>query len=174
VKRDPNLVCLSREHHDGLVMCLRIDRELPGADASTLGSLYRDLDDFWEQALLRHFRAEGECLLARLIRHVAIDDPLTERLNADHLRMAALIADMRDAPRKRPEAIGAFASLLRDHIKWEEEQLFEITQQRLKKREMRALGRELEARLPVLCFPNLWGPSGPPNKKVAERRKRGQ
>jgi len=146
-------------------MCLRIDRELAGGDASTLETLYRDLDDFWEQSLLRHFRAESECLLARLIRHVAIDDPLTERLSADHLRMAALIADMRDTPADRTDAIKAFGALLRDHIKWEEEQLFEITQQRLKKREMQALGRELDARLPAICFPNLWGPSGPPNKR---------
>ena len=166
MKRDPNLVCLSREHHDGLVMCLRIDRELPNADNATLDTLYRDLDDFWEQALLRHFRAESECLLARLIRHVAVDDPMTERLHADHLKLAALIADMRDTPDSRHEAIEAFGVLLRDHIKWEEEQLFEITQQRLAKPEMQALGRELDARLPVTCFPNLWGPSGPPNKRA--------
>jgi hypothetical protein len=97
---------------------------------------------------------------------VAIDDPLAERLNLDHLRLAALIADMRDTPEKRPQAIKDFGALLRDHIKWEEEQLFEITQQRLEQREMQALGRELDARLPPVCFPNLWGPSGPPNKRA--------
>jgi hypothetical protein len=174
LKRDPNLVCLSREHHDGLVMCLRIDRELADADDAALKILYRDLDDFWEQSLLRHFRAESECLLARLIRHVPADDPLAERLNRDHLRMAALIAEMRDTPSRRPAAIGAFGPLLREHIKWEEDQLFEVTQRLLKKREMRALGRELDARLPPACFPNLWGPWGPPNKKAAARKKMGQ
>jgi hypothetical protein len=162
VKRDPNLVCLSREHHDGLVLCLRINRELPDADAAALDALYRDLDDFWEQALLRHFRAESECLLARLIRHVAVDDPMVERLSADHLRLAALVADMRDKPDKRPAAIQAFGRLLREHIKWEEEQLFEITQRRLAKRELEALGRELDTRLPALCFPNLFGHSAEP------------
>jgi hypothetical protein len=169
LKRDPNLVCLSREHHDGLVMCLRIERELPVVDMAVLDALYTDLNDFWEQSLLRHFRAESECLLARLIRHVAIDDPLAERLNLDHLRLAALIADMRDTPEKRPQAIKDFGTLLRDHIKWEEEQLFEITQQRLEQREMQALGRELDARLPAVCFPNLWGPSGPPNKRAGRK-----
>jgi hypothetical protein len=56
--------------------------------------------------------------------------------------------------------MAVFGTLLRTHIKWEEDELFEITQQRLKKREMAALGRELDARLPALCFPNLFGPVG--------------
>jgi hemerythrin-like domain-containing protein len=174
LKRDPNLVCLSREHHDGLVLCLRIERELPETQPPVLEALYRDVDDFWEQALLRHFRAESECLLARLVRYASYDDEMVSRLNTDHLRLAAIIAEMRDDPKTRPRCLEAFGKLLRDHIKWEEEQLFEITQQRLKKREMEALGRELEARLPPVCFPNLWAPAGPPNKKAAARRKTGR
>jgi hemerythrin-like domain-containing protein len=157
LKRDPHLVCLSREHHDGLVLCLRIRREVAELNAAGLDALFADLEEFWEQALLRHFRAESECLLARLVRYVAYDDAMVERLNADHLALAALIADMRDKPRERRPAIERFGALLREHIRWEEEQLFEFTQRRLAKREMAALGRELESRLPPVCLPWLTG-----------------
>jgi hypothetical protein len=101
---------------------------------------------------------------------VSYDDAMVTRLNSDHLRLAALIAEMRDDPATRREGLRAFGTFLREHIRWEEDQLFEITQRRLQKREMEVLGRELEARLPPFCFPNLWGPAGPPNKRAAARR----
>jgi hypothetical protein len=159
VKRDPALVCLSREHHDGLVLALRISRELPSANGVTFEKLSADVLDFWEQALLRHFRAESECLLARLVRHVGLEDEMVRRTETDHLRMAALIADVKDMKDSelRAERIGQFGEVLREHIRWEEENLFEVTQGVLAKAELRALGRELDERLPALCFPALYG-----------------
>lgn len=162
VKRDPALVCLSREHHGGLVLALRIARELPQADEAGVAALYADLLEFWEQALLRHFRAESECLLARLVRHVDLEDEMVRRTEADHLRMAALIADMRDAPDAavRADRIRRFGDTLRDHIRWEEETLFEAAQRFMAKAELKALGRELDERLPPLCFTSLYGERG--------------
>jgi hemerythrin-like domain-containing protein len=159
VKRDAALVCLSREHHDGLVLSLRIARELPGADTGAVEVLYGHLLEFWEQALLRHFRAESECLLARLVRHVDLDDEMVRRTEADHLRMAALIADMKDSrdASVRADRMSRFGEALRDHIRWEEGTLFEATQRAMAKAELRALGRDLEERLPPLCFPALYG-----------------
>jgi hemerythrin-like domain-containing protein len=164
MKRDPRLVCLSREHHDGLVMSLRIGREAPEADERVLAELQEDLLQFWEHGLLRHFRAENECLLARLVRHVAIDDELVRRTHEDHLRLEALAADMRDSSETevRRQALLRFGEVLREHIRWEEEQLFEVTQRRLRDREMEALGGELEQRLPPVCFTNLFGRDAPP------------
>jgi hemerythrin-like domain-containing protein len=155
-------VCLSREHHDGLVLALRISRELPAADSGAADSLYADLLAFWEQSLLRHFRAESECLLARLTRHVGLEDEMIRRTESDHLRMAALIADMKDTDdgAVRRERMGSFGEVLRDHIRWEEEKLFEVTQRLMAKRELKALGRELDERLPPLCFPALYGDRG--------------
>jgi hemerythrin-like domain-containing protein len=165
VKRDPALVCLSREHHDGLVLSLRIGRELAGADDADVQALYADMLEFWEQSLLRHFRAEGECLLARLVRHVDLEDEMVTRTEADHLRMAGFVADMKDTSdvAVRAERIGQFGEALREHIRWEEENLFEVTQRVMAKAELRALGRDLEERLPPLCFPSLYGERGRPD-----------
>lgn len=159
MKRDDALVCLSREHHDGLVLSLRIARELPEADGGGVEALYSDLLVFWEQALLRHFRAESECLLARLVRHVDLEDELVTRTNSDHLRMAALVSDMEDTADSavRRDRIGRFGEALREHIRWEEDTLFEASQRLLARAELRVLGRELNERLPPLCFPDLFG-----------------
>jgi hemerythrin-like domain-containing protein len=141
------------------VLALRISRELPDADGGKSEALYADLLEFWEQSLLRHFRAESECLLARLVRHVGLEDEMVRRTEADHLRMAALVADMKDSPDTglRAERMEQFGKALREHIRWEEETLFEASQRLMAKAELKALGRELDERLPALCFPSLYG-----------------
>jgi hemerythrin-like domain-containing protein len=148
MKREPELVPLSRDHHKGLLMSLRIERELPGADAEGLNRLYSDLIAFWAAGLLPHFRTENECLLARLVHHVPPDDDMVRRTQDDHLSMEALVATMRDTrdPEERRRALRRFGETLSNHIRWEEEVLFEETQRRLRREEMAALGRDVEER----------------------------
>ena len=131
-------------------MALRIARELPEAGDDGVERLYSDLLAFWSAGLLPHFRAEGECLLARLVRHVPHDHESIERTNRDHLDMAALVATMRDTrdPAERRSTLADFGLRLHDHIRWEERVLFEVTQQQLDDAEMDALGGEIEERLP--------------------------
>jgi len=56
MKRHPQLVLLSWDHHHGLVLALRIRRELAGADEPALGRLLADLLASWDAHLLPHFR----------------------------------------------------------------------------------------------------------------------
>jgi len=154
MKRHRELVLLSWDHHHGLVLALRIRRELAGADETASERLLADLLTSWDAHLLPHFRVEQECLLARLVRHVSKDDELITRTLGDHLSMAALVATMRDRsdPKLLRDAIQGFGEALRAHIRWEEEVLFEATQQRLNDEELRALGRDIAVRLPGLAL----------------------
>jgi len=149
MKRHPALVPLSREHNTALVLAFRIEHELPGSEAATVGKMYDLLTDLWTRGLLPHFRAENECLLARLIRHVPADDEMVVRTQRDHLGIEALVADMRDdrdieARRRR---LLDFAARIRTHIRWEEEVLFEATQERLAADELAALGSDITERV---------------------------
>jgi hemerythrin-like domain-containing protein len=150
MKRHPQLVLLAWDHHHGLVLALRIGREVTGANAMSLARLYADLLASWDAHLLPHFRVEQECLLARLVRYVPKDDELITRTLGDHLSMAALVATMRDTtdPELRRDSIHRFGETLRAHIRWEEEVLFEVTQRQLDENELTALGREIAERLP--------------------------
>jgi hypothetical protein len=152
MKRDPALVRLSWDHHHGLVFARRIAKELPSASDSEAAQLYSDLVAFWSAGLLPHFRAEGECLLARLVRHLPHESEPVVRLQRDHLSLEALVATMRDASDagERRDALAAFGELLHDHIRWEERDLFEVTQQQLTPDEMAALGEQLDDELPPL------------------------
>ena len=152
MKRHPQLVLLSWDHHHGLVLALRIQRELARGDETTLPRLFADLMESWEARLLPHFRVEQECLLARLVRHVTQQDELITRTLGDHLNMAALVTTMRDTPavERRRDAIQRFGEALRAHIRWEEEVLFEATQRLLDDAELAALGRDIAERLPSI------------------------
>lgn len=152
MKRNPALVRLSWDHHHGLVFARRIAKELPGASVAEAAQLYSDLVAFWAAGLLPHFRAEGECLLARLVRHLPHESEPITRLQRDHLSLEALVATMRDTSDagERRAALTSFGELLHDHIRWEERDLFEVTQQQLTEGELAALGEQLDSELPPL------------------------
>jgi hypothetical protein len=153
MRRSPALVRLSWDHHHGLVMARRIRRELPTASDAEVDALYADLVRFWAAGLLPHFRAEGECLLARLVRHVDLADERIQRTARDHLAIQALIVRMRDTADRddRRQALAALGELLREHIRWEEATLFEAAQVLLDEAEQDALREHLDADLPPLA-----------------------
>jgi hypothetical protein len=133
-------------------MALRIARELPSADEEGVENLYSELKRFWENGLLPHFRTECECLLARLVRHVRPDDVLIRRTQSDHLNIHSLVISMMDTDdtQHRREALERLAGSLREHIKWEEEVLFEATQRVLRQDEMQRLGEDIAHRIPEM------------------------
>jgi hypothetical protein len=155
MKRDARLVRLSREHTHALLLARRIRKETPTAQSAELADLYSAVIAFWAAGLLPHFTAEGECLLARLVRYVPDDAPVVARMQGDHLRIAALAATMRDASddAARSEAMLAFAEELRLHVRWEEETAFPQVETTLSEHELDAVGDDLAARLPEFPLP---------------------
>ncbi len=149
VKRAPELVPLSWDHHHGLVLARRISQEM-GGGPEAMATLYGDLLAFWSAGLLPHFRVEGECLLARLVRHVGADAPEVQRVLDDHLGLAGLVATMRDTDNDgvRRDALRRFGERLHLHIRWEEDVLFQVAQDTLDADEMAALGADIREYVP--------------------------
>jgi hemerythrin-like domain-containing protein len=69
--------------------------------------------------------------------------------------MEALVATMRDTrdPQARRDALAHFGTWLREHIRWEEDVLFEETQQVLDAVELKALGEDIRERVPAVPLP---------------------
>lgn len=158
MKRDISLVRLSRDHQRGLALSKHVENVFAGIEETPLARLRDEVIDFWRTGLLPHFRAECECVLARLARHVRADDELLTRTERDHVALHALITDLReteDEPEQRV-LIGEIAALLKEHIRWEESVLFEATQTLLSADALTRLGADISEYVPEVPPAPAW------------------
>jgi hypothetical protein len=124
VKRDPRLQRLSSDHHQGLVLARRVERAVVEGNASA--ELLAGVRAALAGELEGHFAVE-EDVLAPALRAVGLGE-LATRIERDHAELRRLAreadADGDAAGDAARAALGAFARLLRDHIRWEERELF--------------------------------------------------
>ena len=143
--RDPSLIPLSHQHHNGLALCVLTERSLSqdGSDAN-MRTLARKAIDRYEIELTNHFEIEEGILFP------ASDNPLIPRLIAEHRQLEALINRLRAAP--SADLLLEFAALLRRHIRLEESELFEQIQRSLPRETLDALGREIDRKVVRICL----------------------
>lgn len=124
VKRDPRLQDLSRDHHHALVLARQSRMAAKGTDDEVHAQLEAARAKL-EHDLLPHFAVEEELLLPALEAAGCLD--LTERTRVDHARLRDLLRDDQDAR----ERLRRFGQLLRDHVRFEENELFPAAEGRL-------------------------------------------
>lgn len=142
--RDPALVPLSQQHHNGLALCVLTGRALRSdRSPESVARLARKAIDRYELELTNHFAIE-EQILFPLIEQELGKTPAIGELIAEHRAIEHLIDELR----ARPSAalLESFCAMLRDHIRREENELFEDIQRRLPALVLAAAGREIEAR----------------------------
>lgn len=124
MKRHPALLPLSREHHGALVLALACTRAASsGSDEKIHAACERAARQF-DTDLEPHFRQEEKALLP-LLRDAG-QDKLVRRTLDDHARlrtMAKLLCN-RDAA-----CLGEFGKSLSDHVRFEEQELFQTAEQ---------------------------------------------
>ncbi len=148
--RDPALVPLSQQHHNGLALCVLTERALRGdRSAATINRLATQAIDRYEVELTNHFAIE-EQLLFPLIERELGNMPILDELIADHRALEAMIGQLRTAP--SAEFLESFCDLLRRHIRREENELFQEAQQQLPAGVLAAAGKEIDARAVRVCL----------------------
>ena len=148
--RDDRLGILARGQERALAFAERIAREVSSTSPEALNRLYADLLEYWWSGLLPVFRAEGECLLARLIRVVPPEDQAVVRAQTEHLYLEALVATMRDTQEAetRRDAIRRFGETLARHLRWETDGLLPLALSELSSGDLDMIARDLAAYLP--------------------------
>lgn len=149
MRRHPVLRDLSSEHHAGLVMARRAGLAAGDAPAAR-AAVWAELVERFRAELDPHFRREESGLLPAL--RAAGEEDLVGRTLAEHEAMRRLIVS------DRVEGLAEFAQLLRAHIRFEEQVLFECAQRRLNSAEFAALGEGLRAEGPPACQARDTGP----------------
>lgn len=125
LKRDPSLVPLSHDHHQGLLRAFFIRQALrTGSGLEHQAAVTRE---FFRTDLVPHFRAEEDVLFPLLAPLLGDEVSLIEELLAEHREMEALT----EALDGSTERLAAYAELLDRHIRTEERRLFERYQDRV-------------------------------------------
>ena len=148
--RDPALVPLSQQHHNGLALCVLTERALRGDRSGvTINHLATQAINRYDIELTNHFAIE-EQLLFPLIERELGRLPILDELIADHRALEGMIGQLRIAP--SGELLERFCDLLRRHIRREENELFQDAQQQLPAEVLAAAGKEIDARAVRVCL----------------------
>jgi hemerythrin-like domain-containing protein len=144
--RDPSLVPLSHQHHNGLALCVLTRRSL-AADSSpeNIARLARRVIDRYELELVNHFEIEEQVLFP-----ACGPLPMIGELAGEHRTIEALITQLRTAP--SAQLLEQFCLLLSTHIRREENEFFEQIQRSLPRDVMDQAGREIDRRAVRICL----------------------
>lgn len=125
MKRDDRLRDLSDDHHSALVLARRARSAADCVHAAQRREVWDDVVRAFARDLAPHFAIEERLLWPALVS--AGEGALAERMRADHERLRGLLDD----PRPDTLRLSEFGALLRDHVRFEERELFPVAQERL-------------------------------------------
>jgi hemerythrin-like domain-containing protein len=146
MQRDPSLIPLSQQHHNGLALGVMTRRSL-AADGSpeNMAKLARRVIDRYELELINHFEIEEQVLFP-----ACGPMPLIAELLAEHRALESLVTQLRAAP--SVALLEQFCSLLSSHIRREESELFEQVQRTLPRDVLDRAGSEIDRRAIRICL----------------------
>lgn len=141
VKRSKELVPLSREHHDGLLLCWKIRTGLKKQANPERIKAY--VQYFWNTDLKEHFSREEKYLFAEL----PDDDVMKIKAAAQHSSIRELLTLLNKSSESQVEinTLEKLANEIDDHIRFEERELFNHIEQILSPDKLLIIGNILDA-----------------------------
>lgn len=155
MKRHPALVPLSEDHHHALVLARTLRLASEAGDDSASESLSREVAAFWRLSLRPHFRAEEKwlfpaarkCAASAERSDVALD---IARMLGEHKVMRRLVRESRArgvSAERRMRTLARLATVLHDHVRFEERVFFPKAEELIPAEEMQSLAEILPSRL---------------------------
>jgi hemerythrin-like domain-containing protein len=148
MKRHPSLVLLSKDHHDGLLLAVRLRQ-----GQSALTRLWSH-DPFWQaqfvinffnENLAQHFEAEERFLFSCANETPGDHSRIVHRLINEHHEMKRMTESLKHSDEKViRENLGLFGKLLEQHIHCEERELFPLLEQLLPEETLLNIGHQIE------------------------------
>jgi hypothetical protein len=129
-KRHDTLIPLTHDHHHALAQARRLQDVGAMPDQTERRNLANDFLNFYFGRGVRHFHEEEELFFAPLIDNPEARD-LVLRAVSDHLRLHALVRTVKrqlsdgDAD---PKTLGRISTLLTEHVRFEEQELFPLVE----------------------------------------------
>jgi len=150
MKRNSNLVNLSSEHHDGLVIALRIKKAITKLDDL---SIVLDYTLHVWPTLKHHFAQEEANFF--MFSQIKRKQPHIKRMLDEHQEFEQLIQKLLAGSSQLKEDLLTFSELLKSHIRFEERLLFPYIEEILSQDELQQIGEQLAESHQPLCV--NWG-----------------
>lgn len=146
MKRHPVLHKLTEDHHHGLVQA----RHLRSATPETIVGRTRAFLSAWRREIAPHFQEEELALLPFVCPPLPADHDAVVTVLTQHVRLRRWVIDLQNAHAQEDPAAclktaHELASLLDEHIRFEEAELFQAIQDALDPAQLAALGAHLSA-----------------------------
>ncbi len=142
IRRNENIVKLSKEHHFSLLFCWKIRQgiklEIPAA------RIIKYVKYFEGNFLHPHFMEEENILFAPL------KDKLVEKAMKQHKEINRVVSTLSKDNNANPlEQLEKLADLVNDHVRYEERELFPHIERTLKPAQLEAIGKQLNEEHPL-------------------------
>lgn len=135
LKRNENLVALSREHHYGLLFCWKIRQGLKKEVSLERMRLF--VIHFWQNHLSIHFKKEEETLFRKG------ENSLYRAAEEEHALIESLVDNIVSNEASNMDTYSALANLVEKHIRFEERALFPSIEKSLSDEELVKIGSKL-------------------------------
>ncbi len=150
MKRHPSLRDLSEDHHHGLVHASHL-LQASSAEASDAArfpkqEVARDFLEFFAGHTNAHFREEEEVLLPTYARYSEMSDPVIAQMMIEHVQIRRLVLDLQQemaSGSPSAETMRALGTLLRAHIRLEENIIFPLIERSMSEEALQKLAGEL-------------------------------
>jgi hemerythrin-like domain-containing protein len=147
LKRSEELQPLSRQHHNGLLFCLLLQKGISReADVEVMKDF---VQHFWYKDLLHHFELE-ERYLDPLKNQYSVLEPDLIRMMNEHYEVKNIINEISLNPTYR--SIDELRKQLDDHIRFEERHLFPLIEQTITYDQRERIGKLLQHEKDANCM----------------------
>ncbi|MGN6600919.1 MAG: hemerythrin domain-containing protein [Ginsengibacter sp.] len=136
LKRDENLLKLSRDHHAGLLFCWKIRQGVKYHVA--VERMIEYIRYFWDHHFATHFKEEEEFLFAQ------VRDKEVQKALDDHEKIKTFIDQVSVSGMENEEdVLLELADTVDDHIRYEERVLFPHLQEKLSEDQLKTIGEQM-------------------------------
>jgi len=136
IKRNPNIVKLSRDHHASLLFCWKLRQGIKRHAA--IDRMVKYAQFFWTQHFAPHFKEEEEFLFA------PVKDDKVQKAIEDHKRIKSLINELAHLDSKESsKQLSGLADTVDEHVRYEERVLFPYLEASLSVEQLEIIGAHI-------------------------------
>ena len=143
IKRNDNLVALSKDHHSTLLFCWKIRAGLKlKVDTARMK---RYVHYFWQAHMQPHFYEEETILF------VPVQDAAVQKALDEHSEIKEQIGTIIATENVQPLQLEMLANAVDDHVRYEERELFPHLENMLSEEQLKEIGNKLETAANAVC-----------------------